>query len=68
MNHTFERLMKITPFLSLLFILIGVVMGIFSVFDHSVKLLTSSLVLILQSLILLTYVKQNINKVGIKYV
>lgn len=57
MNHSLKKLMKITPFLSVLFILIGVIMGVSSVFDHNVKLLTSSLILILQSLLLLTYVK-----------
>lgn len=57
MNKRLERLMKIAPILSVLFILIGVIMGILSESDHSRKLLTSSVLLIMQSVLLLTYVK-----------
>jgi hypothetical protein len=57
MNKTLERLIKISPFLSVLFILFGLIMVILSVFDHNVKLLTSSLILIVQSVLLVTYSK-----------
>ncbi|MCR2822052.1 hypothetical protein [Lederbergia panacisoli] len=57
MNKRLEGLMKISPFIAGLFILDGLIMGILSIFDHNVKLLTSSLLLIVQSILLLTYGK-----------
>jgi undecaprenyl pyrophosphate phosphatase UppP len=57
MNKTFEILMKLTPYLSVLFIFIGLIMAILGAFDHNVKTLTLSLMLIVQSVLLLTYAK-----------
>jgi hypothetical protein len=57
MNKTLERLIKISPLLSVLFILFGLIIVILSVFDNNVKLLTSSLILIVQSVLLVTYSK-----------
>jgi hypothetical protein len=54
MNKRLERLMKVTPFLSVLFILFGLIMGILSLIEHNLKLFTSSLFLIAQSIMLLS--------------
>ncbi|MCX2826199.1 hypothetical protein COM13_11770 [Bacillus pseudomycoides] len=55
MNKKFEILMKVTPFLSVLFILIGLIMGVLGALDHNVKTLTASLFLIVQSVLGITY-------------
>ncbi|MBE3568589.1 MAG: hypothetical protein IMW92_00280 [Bacillales bacterium] len=57
MNKKFEILMKATPFLSGLFILVGLIMAILSVLDHNVQTFCLSLFLILQSVLTLTYTK-----------
>ncbi|CAI8709931.1 hypothetical protein CN568_23125 [Bacillus pseudomycoides] len=57
MNKKFEILMKVTPFLSVLFILIGLIMGVLGALDHNVKTLTASLFLIVQSVLVITYAK-----------
>lgn len=55
MNKTFERLSKVMPFLSMLFLLIGFMMAILSALDHNVNTFIVSLVLISQSGLALTY-------------
>ncbi|WP_416333780.1 hypothetical protein [Bacillus smithii] len=55
MDKKFEILMKVMPFLSGLFILVGLIMAILSVFDHNVQIFCLSLFLILQSVLALTY-------------
>ncbi|ENQ3077103.1 hypothetical protein CON64_23780 [Bacillus pseudomycoides] len=55
MNKRLKILMKITPFLSVLFILTGLVMGILGVLDHNLKLFTGSLFLIVQTVLGITY-------------
>ncbi|EEM12456.1 MULTISPECIES: hypothetical protein [Bacillus] len=57
MNKKFEILMKVTPFLSVLFILIGLIIGVLGALDHNVKTLTASLFLIVQSVLVITYAK-----------
>lgn len=57
MNKKFEILMKVAPFLSVLFILIGLIMGVLGALDHNVKTLTASLFLIVQSVLGITYAK-----------
>ncbi|MGG1290768.1 hypothetical protein ABE218_05170 [Bacillus smithii] len=57
MDKKFEILMKVMPFLSSLFILVGLIMAILSVLDHNVQIFCLSLFLILQSVLALTYTK-----------
>lgn len=57
MNKKFEILIKITPFLSVLFILIGLVIGVLGVLDHNLKILAGSLFLITQAVLAITYTK-----------
>ncbi|MFD3447561.1 hypothetical protein ACFDTO_23495 [Microbacteriaceae bacterium 4G12] len=57
MNKTFEILMKVTPFLGVLFILIGLIMAILGAVDHNVKTLTASLFLITQAVLTIIYGK-----------
>lgn len=53
----FKILMKVMPFLSGLFILVGLIMAMLSVLDHNVQIFCLSLFLILQSVLALTYTK-----------
>ncbi|WP_342430085.1 hypothetical protein [Neobacillus sp. FSL H8-0543] len=57
MNQKLKILIKVTPFLSVLFILTGITMAILAVFDHNVMTLTVSLVLISQAVLSLIYTK-----------
>lgn len=57
MNKKFAILMKATPFLSGLFIVIGLIFAILSVLDQNVQTFCLSLFLILQSALALTYTK-----------
>lgn len=57
MDKKFETLMKVMPFLSGHFILVGLIMAILSVLDHNVQIFCLSLFLILQSVLALTYTK-----------
>lgn len=57
MNKKFEILIKITLFLSVLFILIGLVIGVLGVLDHNLKILAGSLFLITQAVLAITYTK-----------
>jgi hypothetical protein len=57
MNRKFKILIKVTPFLSVLFILAGLTLAILGVLDHNLKTLTSSLLLISQSVLLLINTK-----------
>lgn len=57
MDKKFEILMKVMPFLSGLFILVGLIMAMLSVLDHNVQIFCLSLFLILQSVLALTYTK-----------
>ncbi|OJE46492.1 hypothetical protein BAQ49_05480 [Bacillus proteolyticus] len=63
MNKRLNVLMKITPFLSVLFILIGISMAIFSALDHNLKILTGSLFVIAQAVLVITYTKM-FKKIG----
>ncbi|MEK4883955.1 hypothetical protein ABEU83_12425 [Bacillus smithii] len=55
MMKKFKILMKLTPFLYGLFILVGLIMAMLSVLDHNVQIFCLSLFLILQSVLALTY-------------
>lgn len=57
MTTKLEILMKITPALSVIFILIGVITAIFAAFNHNVTAMTASLVLISQAVLSIIYVK-----------
>lgn len=57
MTKRLERLMKISFFLSIVFLLIGIVLGILGVLDHNIKILTSSSLLVAQSVLLLINIK-----------
>ncbi|MDM5188550.1 hypothetical protein QUF99_14855 [Bacillus sp. DX4.1] len=63
MNKRLKILMKITPFLSVLFILIGLIMAILGALDHNLKLLTGSLFVIAQAVLVITYTKM-FKKIG----
>lgn len=63
MNKRLNVLMKITPFLSVLFILIGISMAIFSALDHNHKMFMGSLFVIVQAVLVLTYTKM-FKKIG----
>ncbi|MDM5154860.1 hypothetical protein QUF88_13815 [Bacillus sp. DX1.1] len=63
MNKRLKILMKITPFLSVLFILIGLIMAILGALDHNLKLLTGSLFVIAQAVLAITYTKM-FKKIG----
>ena len=55
--------MKITHFLSVLFILIGISMAILGALDHNLKILTGSLFVIAQAVLVITYTK-TFKKIG----
>ncbi|PFK47657.1 hypothetical protein COI93_00750 [Bacillus cereus] len=57
MNRTFRILMKITPPLSMFFILIGLTLGVIGVLDHNIKTITGSLFIIAQAAIAIIYTK-----------
>ncbi|MBO1580441.1 hypothetical protein [Bacillus sp. XF8] len=57
MNKRFRTLMKITPPLSVFFILIGLTMGILGALDHDLKTITASLFIITQSVLAIIYTK-----------
>ncbi|MGH1052154.1 hypothetical protein [Bacillus cytotoxicus] len=57
MNKKFGILMKITPPFSVVFLLIGLTMGVLGVFDQNVKMITASLFIMIQSVLALLYVK-----------
>ncbi|KEK22531.1 hypothetical protein [Bacillus gaemokensis] len=57
MHKNFRILMKITPPLSILFILIGLTMGVLGALDHNVKTITASLLIITQSVLAIIYTK-----------
>ena len=63
MNKRLKVLMRITPFLSILFILIGISMAIFGTLDHNLKILTGSLFVIAQAVLIITYTKM-FKKIG----
>ncbi|PFM63110.1 hypothetical protein COJ48_16750 [Bacillus cereus] len=55
MNKRLKILMKITPFLSVIFIVTGLVTVILGALDHNLKLFTGSLFLIAQTVLVITY-------------
>ncbi|WP_369899788.1 hypothetical protein [Bacillus manliponensis] len=55
MNKKLKILMKITPFLSALFILTGFVMATLGVLDHNLTLFTGALFIIVQTVLIITY-------------
>ncbi len=57
MNKTFRILMKITPPLSIFFILIGLMLGVIGALDHNIKTITGSLFIIAQAVIAIIYTK-----------
>ncbi|MBC6973211.1 hypothetical protein H9I32_12755 [Bacillus sp. Xin] len=57
MNKTFRILMKITPPLSIFFILIGLTLGVIGALDHNIKTITGSLFIIAQAVIAIIYTK-----------
>lgn len=57
MTKRLERIMKISSILSILFILISIILGILGVLDHNLKTITLSLVIIIQSVLLLINIK-----------
>ncbi|EJS66074.1 MULTISPECIES: hypothetical protein [Bacillus] len=63
MNKRLNVLMKIMPFLSVLFILIGISMAIFGALDHNHKMFMGSLFVIVQAALVITYTKM-FKKIG----
>ncbi len=63
MNKRLNVLMKITPFLSVLFILIGISMAIFGALDYNHKMFMGSLFVIVQAALVITYTKM-FKKIG----
>ncbi|MDK3014503.1 hypothetical protein [Bacillus sp. RB3] len=63
MNKRLNMLMKIMPFLSALFILIGISMAIFAALDHNHRMLMGSLFVIVQAVLVITYLKM-FKKIG----
>lgn len=63
MTKKLERLMKVTAFASILSIVVALIMGVVSESDQNLKLLTSSLFPIVQSALVLTYIKM-FRKIG----
>lgn len=57
MNKKLNLFSKITPILSILFIITGIIFAILAVLEHNMSGLIMSLVLILQSVLLFTYKK-----------
>ena len=57
MNKRLKVLSKLTPILSILFIITGIIFAILAVLEHNMSGLIMSLVLILQSVLLFTYKK-----------
>ncbi|WP_459502646.1 hypothetical protein [Bacillus sp. C1] len=57
MNKNFRILMKITPPLSIFFIIIGVTLGVIGALDHNIKTITGSLFIIAQAVLALVYTK-----------
>lgn len=57
MNKKLNFLSKLTPILSILFIITGIIFAILAVLEHNMSGLIMSLVLILQSVLLFTYTK-----------
>ncbi|AWI12476.1 putative membrane protein [Caldibacillus thermoamylovorans] len=57
MNKKLNLLSKLTPILSILFIITGIIFAILAVLEHNMSGLIMSLVLILQSVLLFTYKK-----------
>ncbi|WP_333562626.1 hypothetical protein [Bacillus mobilis] len=63
MNKRLNVLMKITPFLSVLLILSGISMAIFAAFDHNHRMFMGSLFVIVQAVLVITYLKM-FKKIG----
>ncbi len=57
MNKKLNLFSKLTPILSILFIITGIIFAILAVLEHNMSGLIMSLVLILQSVLLFTYKK-----------
>lgn len=57
MNKTFKKIVNISPFISLFFALIGLIMAILSIMEQNVKTFTMCLFLIIQSGLLAIYGK-----------
>lgn len=57
MNKKFRILTKITPPLSILFILIGITLGVLGVLDQNIKTITGSLFIIAQAALAIIYTK-----------
>lgn len=57
MNKKLNLLSKLTPILSIFFIITGIIFAILAVLEHNMSGLIMSLVLILQSVLLFTYKK-----------
>lgn len=57
MNKKLNLFSKLTPILSILFIITGIIFAILTVLEHNMSGLIMSLVLILQSVLLFTYKK-----------
>jgi len=56
-NKTLELLIKAMPFLSVLFILFGMIMAVAGAINHNGQTVILSLFIILQSVLALTYAK-----------
>ncbi|MGR5860132.1 hypothetical protein ACT7CY_03110 [Bacillus pacificus] len=63
MNKRLNLLMKITPFLSVLLVLIGISMAIFAALDHNHRMFMGSLFVIVQAVLVITYTKM-FKKIG----
>lgn len=64
MNKKLKLFKKLTPILSIFFILIGIIFATLAVIEHNMSGLILSLVLILQSVLLFTY-KKLFTKIGV---
>jgi uncharacterized Tic20 family protein len=64
MNKKLKLFKKLTPILSIFFILIGIIFATLAVIEHNMSGLIISLVLILQSVLLFTY-KKLFTKMGL---
>lgn len=63
MNKRLNVLMKITPFLSVLLVLIGISMAIFAALNHNHRMFMGSLFVIVQAVLVITYTKM-FKKIG----
>jgi hypothetical protein len=57
LNGTYKRLMKMAPFLSVFFILIGVIIGVISISKHNIMMFSSSLIVTVVAVLMLINIK-----------